>query len=134
MNTTLAMRLWLYISKPFQITKVLEILYALDWVWFALLSLLPSRFVSGSMFTRLRDIMPDPLISMIFIVIASIHVIALWNNIVWLRKFNLLFNVAILTYFTSRSLLNLPISSGLGYFVILIGITMFAFWRMDETH
>lgn len=132
-NQRLAMRIWIYISKPFQITKVLEILYALDWIWYALLSLLPPAEISGSLFIAARSFMPGYVISLIMICIALLHAIALLRNMVWLRKINLVFNVFILCYLASNLLLDIPLSSGAGYLVILIGVSIFAYLRMDET-
>lgn len=134
MKTTFAMRLWEYISRPFQITKVLEILYMLDWTWYAILSYIPTHLVSGSLFTNLRKIFTEFQISAIFSLIAFIHILALYLNIVWLRKFNLLFNIGLLLYLTAYLFQNTPIAAGIGYYVILIGISTFSFWRMDETH
>ena len=133
-DNSFGMRLWAYISRPFQITKVLEILYMLDWLWYAILSYLPQQYISGSLFTNMRGVLSDTQVSLTFTVIASIHVIALYLNVVWLRKFNLLFNIALLLYLTAYIIQNVPVAAGIGYYVILIGISTFAFWRMDETH
>lgn len=133
-DNSIAMKIWLYVSRPFQITKVLEILYMLDWVWYAILSFLPDRFISGSLFMILRTVFEDYQVSIILLTIAILHVIGLFWNVIWLRKNNLLFNIGLLLYLTSVSLQRLPVSAGLGYLVILIGVSIFAFWRMDETH
>jgi len=133
-DNSLVMKVWLYISKPFQITKVLEILYALDWVWYAIISLIPDRFISGGIFPALRDVLPKGLIINVLFLIAALHITALWKNVVWLRKFNLVFNIAILLYLSSNYLLTFPIPAGVGYLIILIGVSTFAFWRMDESH
>ena len=133
-DNSFAMKLWLYISKPFQITKVLELLYMLDWLWYAILSFFPSQYISGSLFVTIRNILEPYQISAIFTLLAIIHVIGLYKNLIWLRKFNLLFNIALLLYLTVAVLQNLPVAAGIGYYVILIGISAFAFWRMDETH
>lgn len=132
-ETTLAMRIWQVISKPFQITKVLELLYMLDWIWYAILSFLPDRYVEGSVFKLLRGIFEGYQVSVFMTLIAASHVLALFNNIIWLRKINLLFNITLLLYLTAVAFQNLPVAAGLGYLVILIGISAFAFWRMDET-
>lgn len=132
-DNSFAMKLWLYMSKPFQITKVLEILYMLDWMWYAILSYLPAKYISGSLFTNLRGILTDYQISAFMTFIAAIHVIALYRNVVWLRKFNLLFNISLLLYLTVYLFQNIPVAAGIGYYVILIGVSTFAFWRMDET-
>lgn len=134
LKTTLAMRVWDYMSRPFQITKVLEILYMLDWIWYAILSYLPEQYISGSLFTNLRIVLTSFQISAILTIIALIHVIALYSNVVWLRKFNLLYNIGLLLYLTAYVLQTIPVAAGIGYYIILIGVTTFAFWRMDETH
>lgn len=133
-DTTFAMRLWEYMSKPFQITKVLEILYMLDWIWYAILSYIPPQYISGSLFTNMRTILTSFQISAIFSFIALIHIIGLYSNAVWLRKFNLLFNIFLLLYLTAYLFQTIPLAAGIGYYVILIGVSTFAFWRMDETH
>lgn len=133
-NRNLAMKMWLYISKPFQITKVLEILYMLDWLWYAIISTIPDRYVVGGIFTSLRSEWPKEVIITALFLIAMLHVIALMRNIIWLRKFNLIFNAAILLFLSATYLIGLPIPAGVGYMLILIGITIFAFLRMDESH
>lgn len=133
-DNSLAVKLWLYMSRPFQITKVLELLYMLDWLWYAILSFLPAEYISGSLFVTFRNVLAPYQISAIFTTIAIMHIVALYNNIVWLRKFNLLFNISLLLYLTVVILQTLPVAAGIGYYVILIGISTFAFWRMDETH
>lgn len=131
---SIAIRLWLYISRPFQITKVLELLYMLDWLWYACLSFVPSSYIAGSLFISIRQVLQPYQISAIFAIIAIFHIVGLYRNIIWLRKFNLVFNIAILFYLTAIVLQKLPIAAGVGYYVILVGISIFAFWRMDETH
>ena len=133
-DNRLAMKVWRYISKPFQITKVLEILYALDWVWYAMIALIPDRFISGGVIAPLRLVYPKSLIIATLLLIALAHVIALWYNVVWLRKVNLMFNVGVLLFLSTQYLLHLPIPAGVGYLVILVGVSIFAFLRMDETH
>ncbi len=133
-DNSLAVKLWMYMSRPFQITKVLELLYMLDWVWYAILSFLPSIYVGGSLFIVFRGILEPYQISAVFATIAIMNVVALYKNIVWLRKFNLLFNISILLYLTVLVLQTTPVAAGIGYYVILIGISIFAFLRMDETH
>src|SRR5687768_10925942 len=133
-DNSMATKLWLYISRPFQITKVLEILYMLDWIWYAILSYIPQKYISGSLFTNMRTVLSNFQISAIFSIIALIHIIGLYSNAVWLRKFNLLFNIGLLMYLTAYLFQVTPIAAGVGYYVILIGISTFAFWRMDETH
>lgn len=130
----LAMRVWRYISKPFQITKVLEILYALDWIWYAVIATVPERFISGGLFPELRAVWSTSVIAIVLGVIATVHVIGLWNNVLWLRKTVLVFNIAILVYLSTTYLLAYPIPAGVGYLVILIGVSIFAFLRMDESH
>lgn len=134
LDNSYAMRIWLYISKPFQITKVLEILYMLDWLWYAILSYLPEKYISGSLFTTLRDVLTQYQISALMTFIGVIHIIALYKNIIWLRKFNLVFNISLLIYLTAYLFQSIPVAAGIGYYVILIGVSTFAFWRMDETH
>lgn len=133
-DNTIAMRLWAYMSKPFQITKILEILYMLDWIWYAILSYIPAQYISGSLFVNMRTVLSNFQISAIFTFIALIHIIALYSNAVWLRKFNLLFNIGLLLYLTVYLFQTVPLAAGIGYYVILIGVSTFAFWRMDETH
>lgn len=133
-DNSIAMKLWQFVSKPFQITKVLELLYMLDWVWYAILSFLPEKYISGSLFTTFRGILDPYQVSAIFSTIAIMHVIGLYKNYIWLRKFNLLFNIGLLIYLTVSVLQRLPVAAGIGYYVIVIGISIFAFWRMDETH
>lgn len=133
-DNTLAMKLWIYMSKPFQITKVLEILYMLDWIWYALLSYLPVEYISGSLFVNMRSILSHFQISLILTIIALVHTIGLYSNAIWLRKSNLLFNIGVLLYLTAYLFQDIPISAGIGYYVILIGVSTFAFWRMDESH
>ncbi len=133
-DNSIAMKLWLYVSKPFQITKVLELLYMLDWLWYATLSFLPSYYISGSLFIALHAALSDAQTSILLTFIAIVHLIALYRNIIWLRKFNLLFNIALLLYLTVYLLQETPLAAGVGYYVILIGVSTFAFWRMDETH
>ena len=129
-----AMKMWLYISKPFQITKVLEILYALDWIWYAVMSFIPEKYITGSLFGVLRNFMPLWMISALLCAIAILHVAALLKNIIWLRKTALVFNIGVLLYLSVLLLLRNPLPSGAGYLVILVGVSIFAFWRMDETH
>jgi hypothetical protein len=133
-DNSFAMKLWLYMSRPFQITKVLELLYMLDWIWYAILSYLPGKYISGSLFTNLRAILTPDQITGVMTCIALIHVIALYKNVIWLRKFNLLFNISLLLYLTGYLLQYIPVAAGIGYYIILIGVSTFAFWRMDETH
>lgn len=133
-NDGFAMKMWLYISKPFQITKVLEILYALNWIWYAVIATVPDKYISGGIFTALESLISKPIIIIALFIVALLHSYALWFNAIWLRKVNLMFNIAILLYLSSRYLLTLPIPAGVGYLVILIGVSVFAYWRMDETH
>src|SRR5687768_1295705 len=91
-ENSLAMRVWLYISKPFQITKVLEILYALDWIWYAIIATVPDKYISGGLFTALRPLASKEIIIGALFVIAVSHAYALWYNVIWLRKANLVFN------------------------------------------
>jgi len=133
-TTLVGMKLWLYVSKPFRITKVLELLYTFDWLWYAILSYLPGQYVSGGLFTILRSADITALaISIIITLLALSHVVALWWNIIWLRRANILINVLLLTFITSRSILIQPLPSGVGYLIILICVTIFVFWRMDIT-
>lgn len=127
-----AMRLWLFISKPFQISKVLEILYMLDWIWYAILSLLPAYQVGGTLFSDAREITTPFIISVVIMSFALSHVVGLLKNVVWLRKLNLLINTLILSYLASNLFTQTPFPSGVGYFLILIGVTIFAYLRMDE--
>ena len=132
-KTTLAMRIWKYVSKPFQITKVLELLYMLDWIWYAVLSFFPPKYITGAIFQGLATFLSSFQISLLLTIIALSHMLALFRNIVWLRKLNLLFNIGLLLNITAMSLLKgLPIAAGIGYLIILIGISIFVFWRMDE--
>lgn len=133
-DNSFAMKVWLYISKPFQITKVLEILYALDWVWYAVIATIPDKYITGGLLTVFRPYAPREVIIAILFTIALTHVYALWFNVIGLRKINLIFNVAVLLYLSSRYFLNIPIPAGVGYLVILIGVSIFAYLRMDETH
>lgn len=128
----LAIRLWLYISKPFQITKILEILYALDWVWFAALSIWANNYISSFPLVSLYQLITPLQISILFCSIAAIHIIGLWANIIILRKLCLLFNAIILCYFFIVLAADQPLPSSIGYFGILSFITLFAFLRMDE--
>lgn len=130
----LAVRFWLYISKPFQITKVLEILYALDWGWYAILSFLPEKYVAGSLFNSLRHYFTQGQISVILCFIAILHMSGLWLNVIIIRKLCLLYNAAILFFLFITFVIQEPIPSSIGYFAILTGITFFAFLRMDKTH
>ncbi len=128
-----AMRVWNFMSKPFQITKVLELLYMLDWIWLAILSLLPDKYVVGTLFDALRTFSTPSVIRTILCSIALIHIIGLFYNQVILRKLSLLFNVTVLLYITVYSFQRVSAAAaGLGYYMILIGITVFAFWRMDD--
>lgn len=129
---TFAMRAWLYISRPFQITKVLELLYMLDWILYAVLSYLPEQYTTGSLFRLVRELLPPAFVSFTFTIIATFHLYALTANVIWMRKAALLFNIGVLIYITSLALLSGPFSAGLGYLLILIGVSMFAFWRMVE--
>jgi hypothetical protein len=133
-DNSFAMRIWMYVSKPFQITKVLELLYMLDWIWYAILSYVPEKYISGSLFVNMRNILSNFQISAVFTIIAIIHIIALYSNAIWLRKFALLFNIGLLIYLTSYLFQSVPVAAGIGYYVTLIGVSIFAFWRMDETH
>lgn len=133
-DNSFAMKMWLYVSKPFQITKVLEILYALDWVWYAIIATIPDKYISGGILSPLRTVVSKESIIIVLFLIAVMHVTALWKNVVWLRKLNLLFNIAVLLFLSSKYFLTFPIPAGVGYLVILVGVSMFAFWRMDETH
>ncbi len=134
-DQSMAMRVWTYISTPFQITKVLELLYMLDWIWYAILSYLPSKYISGTFFDVLRLNFAALTITILISIIAVLHVYALLHNIVWLRKTVLLFNIGVLIYLTVTIVLRTypNISAGIGYYVILIGVSIFAFWRMDES-
>ena len=127
-----AMRVWLYISKPFQISKVLEILYMLDWIWYAILSLLPTSQIGGTLFSNAREITTPFVISIVIMSFALFHIIGLLRNVIWLRKLNLLLNVLILSYLASKLFTTYPFPSGVGYYLILIGVTIFAYLRMDE--
>lgn len=132
--TNSAARVWIYISKPFQITKVLELLYMFDWTWYAFVSFLPTQYITGSLFEVLRSVTTTLIIRLVLCSVALIHIYALITNYVVLRRINLVWNIAVLLYVTSVSFLKQPLSAGIGYLIILIGITVFAFWRMDETH
>lgn len=129
---TFSMRAWLYISRPFQITKILELLYMLDWILYAVLSYFPEQYTTGSLFRALRSLMPNNYVSFTLTIIAVFHLYALTANVVWMRRVALLFNIGILIYITSLALLSGPFSAGLGYLLILIGVSIFAFWRMVE--
>ncbi len=133
-DNSFAVKLWRSISKPFQITKLLEILYTLDWIWYAFLSYVPARYINGVLFSGLREILSAKSISLILTFIALMHMIALYNNIIWLRKVNIVFNITLLLYMATYLLQQVPIPAGTGYYMILIGVSIFAFWRMDESH
>jgi hypothetical protein len=130
---TIAVRAWLYVSRPFQITRLLELLYMFNWILYAGLSFLPEDYTSGSLFRIMHVLMPDDYIRLTFVVIAFLHIYALIVNVVWLRKIALLFNIGLLLYIVSVTLQSIPFSAGIGYLIILIGISIFAFWRMDES-
>lgn len=130
----LALRLWQYISKPFQITKVLEILYMLNWMWYAFLSIIPNYLVSGLVFNEIQQVANSRAVTFIIMCLTFSHILALLLNIIILRKINLMLNIAMLLYISAKSLQNLPISSGVGYLVILAGVSIFAFLRMDKSH
>ena len=134
MKDTFAVKIWLHISKPFQITKVLEVLYMLDWIWYAVLSYIPRDYITGTLFTTMQLLFSTYQISVLFTLMAFSHMLALYKNIIWLRKSNLLFNISLLIYLTVYLSQSVPIAAGIGYYVILIGVSIFAFWRMDETH
>lgn len=129
---TFSMRMWLYISRPFQITKVLELLYMLDWILYAVLSYFPEQYTTGSLFKALRSLMPHEFVSFTITLIAIFHLYALTANVIWMRRAALLFNIGVLMYITSLSLLTEAFSASSGYLLILIGVSMFAFWRMVE--
>jgi len=130
---TAAIKVWLYISRPFQITRVLELLYMLNWMLYAVLSFLPEQYTGGSLFRILRAFFNQITISTIFVIIAFIHIYALIGNVIFLRKLTLLFNIGLLFYITTIALQATPFSAGIGYLIILIGVSIFSFWRMDET-
>lgn len=133
MNTieTLGLRFWNYIAKPFQITKVLELLYALDWVWYFSLSLLPEQYVAGSIFKFLHLVTTQFIGSSVLFLIASISIYGLWNNNIRVRKIVLICNIGILLWVFFTNALQMPISGGSGYLLILALLSMFALWRMD---
>lgn len=130
---TTAVKTWLYISRPFQITRLLELLYMFNWLFYTGLSFLPKEYIAGSLFDLMRILMPYDFIKLTFVLIAFIHVYALIGNVIWLRKLTLLFNIGLLLYIVSVTLQSIPFSAGIGYFIILMGISIFAFWRMDES-
>ena len=106
----------------------------LDWVWYAILSFLPDRYISGSLFMILRKILENYQVSLVLLTIAILHIIGLFFNVVWLRKIMLLFNIGLLLYLTAVSLQSLPVAAGVGYLIILISVSIFGFWRMDEKY
>lgn len=131
---TISMKIWLYISRPFQITRLLELLYMLDWILYAVLSFFPAHYTNGVLFETMHDIMPHTYVNLALTLIALIHVYASSANVIWLRKIILLFNIGVLFYIASAALQVVPFSTGIEYLIILIGVTAFAFWRMDEKY
>lgn len=134
LSQSLIAQLWQYLVKPFQITKVLELLYALNWIWFALLSLLPGEYVTGTLFTLLQHIMSKEAISLLVIFIASASTYAMWHNNILLRKMMLLFNIGVELFLFSKVIITIPVPATSGYLFILAALTMFAYWRMDTTY
>lgn len=121
-----------YIVKPFQITKLIEMSNAMNWTWFAILSILPEHVVSSRhILDILRPYFPGIWLTVLLLFIAGASVVSLWQNIVKLRQMIFLFNICVILFFISRIAFTLPIASATGYFVILLVMNIIAFWRMD---
>lgn len=127
----LLIQIWLYVIKPFRITRILELFYALNWLSFFLLSLLPDKYVGGTVFRVMRDYFSHYQITLILGIIVLFSTFAQWFDNVIARKIFLAFNIFILMYIASENILKIPISSSSIFFVILIVCTIFVFWRMD---
>ena len=133
-KTTISMRIWAYMGKPFQVARLLELLYMFDWLWYAILSFIPDKYINDVTFTYTQTILSNFQISSIAVGITILHMIALYRNIIWLRKLNLLINSSLLLYLVAYSLQTQPISASIGYYIVLIGVSTLAFWRIGEAY
>jgi hypothetical protein len=122
---------WFFIIKPFRIAQVLEIMYALNWCYYLILSFLPTNLVSGSLFTALRRSLNPYVVIFLFLQMAVVSSVGLLFNIIVIRKFVLMVNIAIMAWLIVVSISQFPISGGIGYIVILTGLTIFVFLRID---
>lgn len=117
-----------YLARPFKITKVLELLYVLNWLWIALLTL----FVPNLPFSRSSSIvLVYPYATILWLFIAGFSSYGVWHNIIIIRRITLIFNILITTFLFTKNLVSAPLTAASGYLFILIGLTIFAYWRMD---
>jgi hypothetical protein len=127
--------IWLFrtLTRPFQVTKTIELLYALDWAWLTIMSFLPEGTTSNTNIDRLKSSTNPFMVSGILLVIALLSAYSLVANIVMLRKVLLLLNLALILFLSANSLFKIPISTNVGYLLILAILTILAYWRIDVT-
>ena len=124
-----------YIMAPFKIGRMLEWMYALNWLWYFFSLTFLRGYVTSVLFDQLLQTIPYALLCFSFLVIALISFLGLWKNILILRSAALLINIAILiiVIVASGFRTRLPINGSLGFPMILTVLTVVSFWRVKYT-
>lgn len=121
-----------FIYAPFKITKVLELLFAFNWLFLTILSLLPKSYIVGPIATRANSI-PQLYAFIICLSITVLSFFGIWSNNIAVRRTMLLISLTMILFITGTGVMRFPISTQAGFIAILALLTMFSFWRIDKT-
>lgn len=116
-------------------TKILEMLFALNWAWYFLVSLIPRTHISGSLLSYLdRNVSVYGTIA-VFLLLTLASWYALVKNIVWLRKVIMFFNISLCFLSAELALFGrYPPSAGAGFVLILGILSVISVWKITVSN
>lgn len=113
-------------------TKILEMLFALNWLWYFFASLVPRKYIAGALLSYL-DVTTGSVYGTIAILLtlAVVSHYALIKNILWLRKAVMFFNIGLCFLSAALALFGrFPPSAGAGFVLILGALSSVSIWKM----
>lgn len=112
-------------------TKILEMLFALNWAWYFLVSLIPRQYIYGSLLYYLDSQVTIYGTTTLFMLLTLASWYALVNNVVWLRKAVMFFNIGLCFLSGALALFGrYPPAAGAGFVLILGTLSVICVWKM----
>lgn len=115
-------------------TKILEMLFALNWMWYFLVSLIPRSHISGALLSYLDSKVTIYGTIFVFIVLTASSWYALVKDVVWLRKVVMFLNISLCFLSAALALFGrFPPSAGAGFVLILGLLSVVSVWKITIT-
>lgn len=112
-------------------TKIIEMLFCLNYTWYAFCAIIPKEYVYSGLFDYLDNAITRVGTVSIFLILAYISTYALVKNIVVLRKVVLVFSMSLCFLTAALSLFGrYPPAAGAGFTLILGMLTCTSLWKM----